>query len=119
LIKLYIKRRNLNFPSNVTNRSIDPNVPIEPLVVNILYHESYISLDNTIAAGVDVDLLQTAVSLGQVLAASLNNFLSIVVFLALNADWNCCQSEYREFVAVRALPFWKDYYIVFARFKIF
>lgn len=92
MVEFYIKWGNFDFASNAAYRAIDANVAVEAFVVDIFDHESYISFNNAIATCVDVDLLEAAVPLGEVFTASLYDFFTIVVFLALDGDWNCRQS---------------------------
>jgi hypothetical protein len=93
LIKIVVEGYDLNFSFDAANRSIDPDVSIESLVVDVFNHYADILLHHAVAASVHTDLLKFALTLGEILTAFLNNLVFVVVLATMEGNWDCGKGD--------------------------
>lgn len=106
LVELPVERNHFNFSFNASNRSIYSDLSIEPLVIDVLDHQSYIFFHQTITTRIHADLLKFPLTLSQILYSPFNYLILIFILTSMEANryrWKC---DHGHFVAVRTFPFW-------------
>ena len=99
------------------NGSVDLDVPVVALVVDVFDKEPELLVDVAVTAGVGVDLVQPAHPLRQVAATLLEESRAIVVLLLVERDGRVGVDDAGELVAVRGFPLGQDDDVVFACFQ--
>ena len=117
LVELFVEGDQFHRSAETADGSVDLDVPVVALVVDVLDKEPKLLVDVAVTAGVGVDLVQPAHPLRQVAAALLEESRAIVVLLLVERDGRVGVNDAGELVAVRGFPLGQDDDVVFACFQ--